>query len=359
MRHDRVMSDDDTRHLPSPVSRDDVLEAARRLGSRVRRTPLLEAEAGLLGEETVLLKLEHLQHTGSFKARGALTALLSAQDIPSAGVVAASGGNHGLAVAWSAGQVGTVATIFVPRTAPPAKVRGLRALGADVRLIGERYAQALAAAREHERSSGSLAVHAYDEPAVVAGQGTVGAELLDQTGMREGPTDQSLDTVLVAVGGGGLVGGIAAALDGRAQVVGVEPEGCPTWHAALAAGGPVDVEVGGIGADALGATRLGGIAWETLSRARAASVLVDSDAVISARRFLWERLRLAVEPGAAVAVAALLSGRYVPQSGERVAVIICGANADPSDLSPPVSDPGEGMPERGSDTGLSWAAVQP
>lgn len=340
VRHDRVMRDDtqrrdDAQHQPLPVTRDDVLAAARRLGGRVRRTPVLEAEAGLLSEERVLLKLEHLQHTGSFKARGALSALLSAKDIPAAGVVAASGGNHGLAVAWAAGQVGTVATIFVPHTSPSAKVRGLRVLGADVRLVGERYDEALAAARDHQRSSGALAVHAYDEPHVVAGQGTVGAELLDQAGKRQDAGGRPLDTVLVAVGGGGLIGGIAAALDGRAHVVGVEPKGCPTWHAALAAGEPVDVEVGGVGADALGATRLGGIAWETLSRGGATSVLVDSDAVISARRFLWERLRLAVEPGAAVAVASLTSGRYVSQRDERVAVIVCGANADPSDLSPP------------------------
>lgn len=306
------------------VSRDDVLTAADRIAGRVRRTPVLEVEAGVLGPGAVTLKLEQLQHTGSFKARGALSALLAADGLPASGVVAASGGNHGLAVSWAAAQLGVPATVFVPTAAPAAKVAGLRRLGADVHLVGDRYSEALAAAVSHQQASGALAVHAYDEPAVVAGQGTVGLELSEDTG--------GVDTVLVAVGGGGLAGGIAAAMAGEARVVGVEPLGCPTWHDAFAAGGPVDVEVGGLAADALGATRLGDVAWSVLERTGATSVLVDPDDVVRARQLLWQELHLVVEPGGAVAVAALLGGAYVPAEGERVAVVLCGANTDPADL---------------------------
>lgn len=306
------------------VSRDDVLAAADRITGRVRRTPLLDVEAGVLGPGAVVLKLEQLQHTGSFKARGALSALLAAGDLPASGVVAASGGNHGLAVSWAAGQLGVPATVFVPATAPVSKVAGLRRLGADVHLVGERYADALAAAVEHQRTSGALAVHAYDEPAVVAGQGTVGLELSEQAG--------GVDTVLVAVGGGGLAGGIAAAMAGEARVVGVEPLGCPTWHDAYAAGGPVDVEVGGLASDALGATRLGDVAWSVLELTGATSVLVEPGDVARARQLLWQQLHMVVEPGGAVAVAALLGGAYVPAEDERVAVVLCGANTDPTDL---------------------------
>lgn len=309
---------------PAAPTRDDVVGASVRIAGRVRRTPVLAVEAGLIGPTAVVLKLEHLQHTGSFKARGALSAML-ATELPSSGVVAASGGNHGLAVSWAAAQLGVPATVFVPETAPMAKVGGLRELGADVHLVGQRYEQALAAAVDHQRRAGAVAVHAYDEPAVVAGQGTVGLELAEQV--------EGIDTVLVAVGGGGLAGGVAAALAGEARVVGVEPEGCPTWHRAFAAGGPVDVEVGGLGADALGATRLGGVAWSVLERTGAASVLVEPDDVVRARQLLWRRLHLVVEAGGAVAVAALLSGAYVPAEGERVAVVLCGANTDPADLS--------------------------
>ena len=307
------------------LTRADVEAAADRLAGNVRRTPVLAVEAGVVGPGPVTLKLEHLQHTGSFKARGALSALLDAGRLPASGVVAASGGNHGLAVAWAASRLGVKATVFVPATAPSSKVNGLRVLGADVRLAGERYADALAACVEHQLGSGSLAVHAYDDPAVVAGQGTVGLELAGQV--------DGADTVLVAVGGGGLAGGVAAALTDRTRVVGVEPEGCPTWSGARAAGRPVDVEVGGIGADALGATRLGEVGWRVLSEAGALSVLVGPDDVLRARRLLWDRLRLAVEPGGAVAAAALISGAYVPDDGERVAVVLCGANADPADLT--------------------------
>jgi threonine dehydratase len=307
------------------VTRAQVAEAHGRIEGRVRRTPVARIEGGVLGDEPLALKLELVQHTGSFKARGALSALVSGAPLPAAGVVAASGGNHGLAVAWAAREVGAAAVVFVPETAPATKVNGLRHLGADVRLVGDRYALALAAAVEHAERTGARPIHAYDEPAVVAGQGTVALELLDDV--------PAVDTVLVAVGGGGLAGGMAAALEGRAQVIGVEPTGCPTWHAAREAGQPVDVEVGGLAADALGATRLGRIGFGALARAGAMSLLVPPDEVSAARSLLWQRLRLAVEPGGAVAAAALTSGAYRPARGECVVVILCGGNADPSDLA--------------------------
>lgn len=316
------------------VTRADVERARELIADRVRRTPLLDVEAGVLGNGPVVLKLELFQHTGSFKARGALSALVQADAVPAAGVVAASGGNHGLAVAWAARSLGWPAAVFVPASAPAPKVAGLRALGAQVFLGGDRYAQALDAATRWREKTGALAVHAYDEPAVAAGQGTLALEMLEDLAARSGAAGVAeVDTVLVAVGGGGLSAGVAAALDGVARVVGVEPQGCPTWHRALAAGGPVDVPVGGPGADALGATRLGRTPWLTLEAAGATSVLVPPDSVPAARRLLWQHLHLAVEPGAAVAAAALVSGAYVPEPGERVAVVVCGANADPGDLS--------------------------
>jgi threonine dehydratase len=307
------------------VSREDVEQAAETLGGRVRRTPVVEIEAATFGPSAVTLKLELLQHTGSFKARGALNALTRAGDRASTGVIAASGGNHGLAVAWAARQVGCPATIFVPTTTPAPKVSGLRSLGADVRLVGEVYADALAAARAEIERTGSFSVHAYDEAPVVAGQGTVGLELLADR--------PDVDTVLVGVGGGGLAGGIAAALDGTARLVAVEPEGCPTYHSALAAGGPVDVGVGGLASDALGASRLGEHGWLGLAKAAAQSVLVPPAAIAEARRLLWRTLKVAAEPGGATALAALTSGTYEPAPGERVAVVVCGGNADPSDLA--------------------------
>lgn len=240
-------------------------------------------------------------------------------------MIAASGGNHGLAVAWAAGQVGCTATIFVPTTAPATKVAGLKALGADVRQVGERYADALGAAREEGARTGAFSVHAYDDEAVVAGQGTVGLELIADR--------PDVDTVMLAVGGGGLGGGIAAALDGRARIIAVEPDGCPTFHTALARNGPVDVEVGGLASDALGASRLGEHGWLALSAAGARSVLVPAEAIASARRRLWRTLRVAAEPGGATALAALTSGAYRPEPGERVLVVVCGGNADPADLA--------------------------
>lgn len=303
------------------ISRTDVEAARLRIGTRIRTTPVL-------GTEDLWLKLEQFQHTGSFKARGAFNRILAASErgaLPPAGAVTASGGNAGMAVAYAARELGTPAEVFVPRTAPAVKVARLRALGASVVQVGEEYADAYEAATKKAADTGALFCHAYDQPEICAGQGTLGLELEEQTG--------GVDTVLVAVGGGGLMAGIAAALDGRARVVAVEPRNCPSFHAALAAGEPVDAEVSGVAADSLGARRTGDIAFAVARRAGVTSLLVEDDDIVAARRQLWERYRIAVEHGTAAAYAALLTGAYRPSAGERVAVICCGANTDPADLS--------------------------
>lgn len=305
------------------VTREDVGEAAARIAGRVRATPVIEVEPG-----RTWFKLELLQHTGSFKARGAFNRLLAAAErdgLPSAGVVAASGGNAGLAVAYAAARLGVPALVYVPETAPEVKVRGLRAYGARVVQVGTVYGEAYEAAVKRAADSGALFSHPYDQPEVCAGAGTLGAELLEQA--------PGVDTVMVSCGGGGLMAGVAAAVEGSARVVAVEPERAPSLHAALRAGRPVDVPVAGVAADSLGATRAGGIAFETASRTGTPSVLVADDAIVEARRALWKEYRLAVEHGAATALAALRSGAYRPAEGERVAVVVCGANTDPGDLA--------------------------
>lgn len=306
------------------VTADLVHAAAGRLAGRVRRTPVVDVAVPSV-DQPVALKLELLQHTGSFKARGALHRLLTA-DVGPAGVIAASGGNHGMAVAWAARELGVPAEVFVPETSSRVKVAGIRSYGARVTVTGRFYADAYDACRHRAEESGALAVHAYDDPAVVAGQGTVAVELVEQV--------PDVDTVLVAVGGGGLAGGITAGLAGRARVVAVEPERIPTLHSALAAGRPVDVEVGGVAADSLGARRIGTVPFAVLSAAAGLrSVLVSDEAVLDARRWLWRELRVVAEPGGAAALAALLCGAYRPErGGERVAVVVCGGNTDPSDL---------------------------
>ncbi|GAA2851660.1 threonine/serine dehydratase [Streptosporangium fragile] len=301
------------------VSIGDVERAAGRIAGHVRRTPVLEVSPGLF------LKLEGMQHAGSFKARGGFNRALSAGRLPEAGLIAASGGNHGLAVAHVARSLGVRAEIFVPTVASPVKVEGLRALGAEVTQTGAVYAEAYEAAAKRAGETGALDVHAYDQAEVVAGQGTVGLEVLEQTG--------GVDTVLVAVGGGGLIAGITAAVDGRARVVAVEPELIPTLHRALAAGGPVTVEVGGVAADALGASRIGDIAYEITGAAGVRSLLVPDEAIVGARREMWRAYRVAAEHAGATAYAALLTGAYTPAPGERVAVIVCGANTDPATLT--------------------------
>ncbi|MEV5706852.1 threonine/serine dehydratase [Actinoallomurus sp. NPDC052274] len=303
------------------ISRSDVTAAGARIGSRVRTTPVFDD-----GERW--LKLEQLQHTGSFKARGAFNRILAAVEqggLPDAGVVAASGGNAGLAVAYAARELGVPAEVYVPETAPAVKVAGLRALGASVVQVGREYAEAYDAATKRVADTGALFCHAYDQPEICAGQGTLALELEEQTG--------GVDTVLVAVGGGGLMAGIAAALEGRSRVVAVEPYGCPSLHAALEAGEPVDVEVSGVAADSLGARRVGDIAFDVARRTGVTSLLVSDEDVVAARRELWRRHHLVVEHGTAAAYAALLTGAYRPARGERLALICCGANTDPSDLT--------------------------
>jgi threonine dehydratase len=307
------------------VSRTDIESAAQRIHGHVRRTPSMSLEPGALrAGDRVSLKLELFQHAGSFKPRGAFNRILSA-DVPAAGVIAASGGNFGIAVAYAARELGHPAEVFVPETSPAAKIERLGRLGATVRLIPGYYADALAACEERARSSGALFMHAYDQPEIVAGAGTVGRELAEEV--------PSATTVLVAVGGGGLIGGIASWFRGDVRVVAVEPERCPTLTAALAAGEPVDVEVGGVAADSLGARRIGCIALEAASSFVEGVVLLQDEAIVDAQRRLWSDLRLVAEPGGAAAVAALTSGRYVSEPGEHVVALVCGANADPASVA--------------------------
>ncbi len=307
------------------VTRHDIDAAADRISPFVRRTPVVALGATGHGwGHDVVLKLEHLQHTGSFKTRGAFNTLLSA-DVPPAGVIAASGGNHGAAVAYAAQRLGHPATVYVPASAPPAKLERIRRYGARVVPVGCDYAEAHRASVAEEDRTGALRVHAYDQPEVVAGQGTVARELAQQA--------PDLDTVLIAVGGGGLIGGCASWYAGDVRVVGVEPERAPTLHAARTAGHPVDVEVGGVAADALGARRLGEIAAAVADRYVDDAVLVPDEAIRAAQRLLWEELRVLAEPGGATALAALLCGAHRSSAAERVGVVVCGANLDPASWS--------------------------
>ncbi len=311
----------------SPITRDDVLAARDRIGARVRRTPVVELEPAAFGVDGRLtLKLELLQHTGSFKPRGAFNKLLSS-DVPDAGVIAASGGNFGLAVAFAARELGHPAEIFVPETSPPVKARRIRDQGAEVRLVPGYYDEALEASRDRVTRTGALLLHAFDQPEVVAGQGTVAVELSEQV-----PDAQ---TVLVAIGGGGLIGGVAGWYEGATRVVGVEPDGCPTMAEALRAGRPVRVEVAGYAADSLGARQAGDIALAIASRFVEHVVLVTDEAIRRAQEVLWERVRVLAEPGGAAAFAALLSGGYRPEPEEQVVVLVCGGNTDPASLADP------------------------
>jgi len=296
------------------------IEATDKLiDGHIRRTPVIEVageDFGLPGV-TLVLKLEYLQHAGSFKARGAFNHLLT-RVVPAAGIVAASGGNHGAATAFAAMRTGVRATIFVPSVASPAKVEQIRQYGADLRIEGDRYDDALRASEAFAAQTGALRVHAYDQVETLLGQGTAAREFEQQAG--------PLDAVLVAVGGGGLIAGIGLALDGRAKVVGVEPEGSCCLARSLAAGHPVDVEVDSIAADSLGARNCGPRVFEAARRTVASMVLVPDAAIVEAQRLLWRDLRAAVEPGGATALAALLAGAYRPASDERMGVLVCGAN---------------------------------
>jgi len=302
------------------------IEAAReRIRPYVRRTPTLELAPGAFGLGCrITLKLELTQHTGSFKPRGAFNKML-ASEVPQAGVIAASGGNFGLAVAYAAHTLGHRAEIFVGSNSPPVKARRIRSLGADVTVVDGWYDEALAQSRRREQETGALVMHAYDQPEVVAGQGTIGAELDELV--------PDADTVVVAIGGGGLIGGVAGWYEGRRRVVGVEPEASSSMTAALAAGEPVDVEYGGYAADSLGTRRAGEIAFEIVSTHVERVVLVPDDAIRLAQKRLWDEVRIFAEPGGAAALAALLAGAYVPEPDEHVVVLVCGANGDLAVLS--------------------------
>ena len=307
----------------------DVLAAAQRIAGQVRPVALAPMDPGALGAATGVFALELMQHTGSFKARGALNfvgAHLDAGTLPDAGIVIASGGNAGMANAWAARAHGVRATVFVPRTAPPVKVARLRTLGAEVHQVGAEYAEALDAAQAFAAETGALASHAYDNPLIAAGAGTLLEEIVAAR------TD--VDTVVVAVGGGGLFSGVAAAAHPRGiRVVAVEPHGAQALHAALEAGTVVDVPVASVAADSLGARRTSETALALAQRDGVRSVLVTDEAIVAARRHLWDERRLVVEHGAAAALAALESRAYVPEPGETVVVVLCGANTDPSDLA--------------------------
>ncbi len=306
------------------VGRDDIASARERIRPYVRTTPVVETGAVAFGIDAPLtLKLELLQHTGSFKPRGAFNKML-ASDVGDAGVVAASGGNFGLAVAYAAGSLGYRAEIFVPDTSPATKIDRIRELGADVRVIPGYYHEASLAASARQTETGAVAMHPFDQPEVVAGGGTIGMELEEQV--------PDADTVLVAVGGGGLIAGIASWFRGDVRVIGVEPERCPTLHAAIDAGEPVDVEVGGIAADSLGPRRIGEIAFTAASAWVNRVLLVPDEAILDAQRRLWRDTHLVAEPGGATSLAALISGAYDPLPGERVIVVVCGANTDPASV---------------------------
>jgi threonine dehydratase len=305
--------------MANPITRERIATTEPIIRPYVRRTPLMQLDAADFGLASAPLtfKLEFLQHSGSFKARGAFANLLLRKP-PAAGVVAASGGNHGVAVAHAAHRLGVRATIFVPDVASPAKQAAIRGYGANLVISGSLYADALAASEAHIERSGAMPVHAYDQAETLLGQGSVGLEL-----EQDAP---DIDTLLVAVGGGGLIGGIAAWFERRVKIVAVEPEASPTLHAALAAGEPVDAPAGGLAADSLAPRRVGRLMFP-IARANVDSVvLVTDDAIRHAQQALWSTLRVVTEPGGAAAFAALLSGRYKPTAGERVAVVLCGAN---------------------------------
>jgi threonine dehydratase len=301
------------------ITREMIQEAEKRIRPYIRRTPLLEIEGRDLGLHSVhiVLKLELFQHSGSFKARGAFANLLL-REIPDAGVVAASGGNHGAAVAYCAHKLIQHAKIFVPAVASPAKMELIRRYGADLVIAGERYADALEASEKYVLDTGAMPIHAYDQPETLMGQGTVGMEFQDQF--------PELDSLLVAVGGGGLIGGIAAWYRNEVKIVAVEPETAPTLAYAMEAGKPVDAPAGGIAADSLAPKRVGELMFPIAQKYVHEVVLIRDEEIAHAQQALWDLARIAAEPGGAAAFAALLSRRYKPAKGERVGVLVCGGN---------------------------------
>lgn len=301
------------------ITRDRIAATEAVIRPYVRRTPLLRADLADFGlpSGSLTFKLEMLQHSGSFKARGAFANLLLRKP-PAAGVVAASGGNHGAAVAYAARRLRVPATIFVPEITSPAKIERIRSYGARLIVGGERYADALAASELHVAQSGAMPIHAYDQAETLLGQGSVAMEL-----EQDAP---DIETLLVSVGGGGLIGGIAAWFAGRIRIIAVEPELSPTLHAALEAGRPVDAPAGGIAADSLAPRQVGELMFPIAQAHVERILLVSDEAIRQAQNALWSCLRIVVEPGAAAAFAALLAGQYRPAAGERVAVLLCGAN---------------------------------
>ena len=301
------------------IGREEIAATEQLIRPRIRRTPVIEVDGMDFGPDAFRLsfKLALLQHAGSFKTRGAFANLLM-REIPKAGVVAASGGNHGAAVAYAAMKLGVPARIFIPSISSPAKIQRIRDCGAELVVSGDRYADALAASETWVSQSGALAVHAFDQRETLLGQGSIGVELEAQIA--------SLDTLLVSVGGGGLIGGIAAWYGRRVRVVGVEPEASPTLAKALAAGRPVDAEAGGVAADSLAPRRVGERVFPIVVRFVERVILVPDDMIRRAQEALWATLRVVVEPGGAAAFAALLSGRYRPAPGEHVGVLLSGGN---------------------------------
>lgn len=311
----------------SAVTRDRIAATHNRIRSYVRRTPVIEVAAGDLGIDSgpLVLKLELMQHAGSFKARGAFANLLL-RDVPAAGIAAASGGNHGAAVAYAANRLGYQATVFVPQISSPAKIARIRDFGADLVVGGTCYADAQLACEQHCRATGALEIHPYDRDETLLGQGTIGLEIEAQAPW--------LDTLIVAVGGGGLIGGIAAWFEGRVRIIAVEPQTSRALDAALEAGKPVDVDVSGVAADSLGARRVGELMFP-IARAFVEDVfLVSDDEIRQAQRLLWQAVRVVAEPGGAAAFAALTSGIYKPAKDERVGVLVCGGNTTAVSFDP-------------------------
>jgi len=304
------------------IDRAAIEEMEPRIRRWIRKTPLLAIDPADFRVEagSLLLKLELLQHAGSFKSRGAFANLLT-RPVPKAGVVAASGGNHGLAVAYAAGRLRIPAKIFVPVVASPEKVARIRDYGADLTVTGDRYADALVASERWAEESGALRIHAFDQRETLLGQGTLGMEL-----ERQAEPAGGLDTILVAVGGGGLISGISAWFGGSVRMVGVEPEGAPTLTRAMEAGRPVDAETGSVAADSLAPKRVGELMFPIAQQFVDRVVIVSDEDIRSAQKMLWDILRIVAEPGGAAALSALTSGRYTPEPGERVGVVICGAN---------------------------------
>ena len=305
--------------IDSPITRERITETERLIRPYIRHTPVVRVDLADFGlaARPIDLKLELLQHSGSFKARGAFTNLLT-RTVPPAGVVAASGGNHGAAVAYAAMRRGVPATIFVPSVTSPAKADRIRSYGAELVIAGDRYADALAASERFVAERGGLAIHAFEQTETLLGQGTVGLEIEADC--------PAIDTLLVAVGGGGLIGGIAAWYAGRVKLVAIEPEGSPTLYRAFEAGRPVDAETNGIAADSLAPKRVGELMFPFAKSFVDRSILVSDDDIRRAQQALWDNVRVVAEPGGAAAFAALLSGKYIPAPDERVAVLVCGAN---------------------------------